>query len=81
MKKWIKILGIIILFGIASLALAKAEFDYIKLPDGATNYIYGGAIKNENMTLIRIVDGKNTCYTVITKVNNLPVNTAISCVN
>lgn len=80
MKKGLKILGIIVLFGIASFALAKAEFDYIKVPDGSTNYIYGGALTNENMTIIRIVDGKFTCYTAITKVDTRPVNTSISCV-
>mgnify|MGYP006338843461 FL=1 len=77
---WIAILILFFCFAYTTFAVKSST---IKLPIGADSYITGNnidsAIDSELMTIVKFQDGKNTCYTVITKVAGNKVNTAISC--
>ena len=84
MKITTKILIVVgIMLGLATTTYA-VKSKTVHLPVDADSYIVGNqidsALESEHMTIIRFIDGKNTCYTVVTKVNDNKVNTAISCV-
>jgi len=78
MKTTIKILILISILGVGVYAMAKPEYQTMEAQN--TTVFYGGALLKENMTVVKFQDGKTNCYTVITKVNDKPINTAISCV-
>lgn len=73
------ILIVFALFNFASAIFTKTT----RLPEGSSTYLIGNdvssVIDSEHLTIVKFTDGKTDCYTVITKVQERPVNTAISC--
>lgn len=79
MKKYI-IASLVLVFGFAGGVYAANDFSLaIRLDNKNNGYIKGATLDKEGSTIVKFIDKKTVCYMAITKVNNLPVNTAISC--
>lgn len=80
MKKLVIILA---LLAISTTSYAVFTSHEIRLPEENSQYIYGWAIDRDSLNVQKFVDGKNTCYMVVNKLNansGNSVNTTISCV-
>ena len=81
MKKYLLVIAMVIWFGISAASVyAAVKSTFIRLPEGATAWVYGDAIDKEKMNIVKFTDGRITCYSAITKVGANVVNTSISCV-